>query len=223
MKTIGYRIKENVTPCSLRNFGFVYLGNWARGNLWQKKIPELKDKGEGVEVNFDLGRDISYILPYMNIAYLPIEDYIKDLLDAGYAEPFEKEEADEYVRLKDDVCRLQEIRDKEIVVLDKEGDRVCLSKKKMIQRSERLEDLFEEYVFTKSFPENGYQHGEIVTEGFKNDPCWSLKESVRAALEAGENTHNIYGAIWTKSGLKFVAKMTKSGAFGLCDEYGDLI
>ena len=78
-------------------------------------------------------------------------------------------------------------------------------------------------MFTRFFPEKGYQHGEIVTEQIKKNPDCPLKEGVKAALESGDDTQNIYGAIWAKSGLKFVAKMSKTGRFYLCGEYGETL
>ena len=43
-----FRIKDNVNPNVLYNFGFKYKGNWARGELYQKEIPELKGLGDGI-------------------------------------------------------------------------------------------------------------------------------------------------------------------------------
>lgn len=90
-----FRIKTNVDPKVLYNFGFVYRGNWARGKLYQKEIPELKGKGNGISINFDLGAEISFITPYMDIEYPNIENYIQDLIKAGYVEEFEQCEAKE--------------------------------------------------------------------------------------------------------------------------------
>lgn len=81
-----FRIKANVNPKVLYNFGFIYRGNWARGKLYQKEIPELKGIGNGISINFDLGAEIHFITPYMDIKYPDIENYIQDLIKAGYVE-----------------------------------------------------------------------------------------------------------------------------------------
>lgn len=85
-----FRIKTNVDPKVLYNFGFMYRGNWARGELYQKEIPELKGLGDGISINFDMGAEIHFIFPYMNIEYPNIENYIQDLIKAGYVEGFEQ-------------------------------------------------------------------------------------------------------------------------------------
>ena len=84
-----FRIKNNVDPKVLYDFGFKYRGNWARGELYQKEIPELKGVGDGLSINFDLGAEINFIFPYMDIEYPNIENYIQDLIKAGYVEEFE--------------------------------------------------------------------------------------------------------------------------------------
>lgn len=84
-----FRIKTNVDPKALYNFGFKYRGNWARGELYQKEIPELKGLGDGISINFDMGAEIHFIIPYMDIEYPNVENYIQDLIKAGYVEDFE--------------------------------------------------------------------------------------------------------------------------------------
>ena len=84
-----FRIKPNVDPKVLYDHGFIYRGNWARGKLYQKEIPELKGLGDGISINFDMGAEINFIFPYMDIVYPNIENYIQDLIEAGYVEEFE--------------------------------------------------------------------------------------------------------------------------------------
>lgn len=81
-----FRIKTNVDPKVLYDFGFIYRGNWARGELYQKEIPALKGIGNGISINFDLGAEIHLITPYMDIKYPDIENYIQDLIKTGYVE-----------------------------------------------------------------------------------------------------------------------------------------
>lgn len=84
-----FRIRTNVDPKVLYNFGFMYRGNWARGKLFEKEIPELEGLGDGLSINFDIGAEIHFIHPYMDIEYPNIENYIKDLINLGYVEEFE--------------------------------------------------------------------------------------------------------------------------------------
>lgn len=84
-----FRIKTNVDPKVLYDFGFKYKGNWARGKVYQKEIPELKGLGDGLSINFDMGAEIHFIIPYMDIEYPNIENYIQDLINLGYVEEFE--------------------------------------------------------------------------------------------------------------------------------------
>ena len=81
-----YKIKDAINSKVLYDFGFTYRGNWARGKLYQKEIPELKGIGDGISINFDMGAEIHFIFPYMDIEYPNIENYIQDLIKAGYVE-----------------------------------------------------------------------------------------------------------------------------------------
>lgn len=81
-----YKIKDIVNHKVLYDFGFTYRGNWARGELYQKEIPELKGIGDGISINFDLGAEIHFIFPYMDIKYPNIKNYIQDLIDAELVE-----------------------------------------------------------------------------------------------------------------------------------------
>ena len=80
------KIKDGVDLKELYKFGYKYTGNWARGEVVQKEIEELKDKGDGISINFDMGRKIVFIHPYLKITYSNIELYIQDLIQAGIVE-----------------------------------------------------------------------------------------------------------------------------------------
>lgn len=56
-----------------------------------KKIVELKDKGDGISINFDMGREITFIHPYLGITYPNIELYVQDLIQAGLVEKVKSE------------------------------------------------------------------------------------------------------------------------------------
>lgn len=62
-----------------------------------------------------------------------------------------------------------------------------------VEESEIIEDLFDRIVC------DFRGHYTIMTTAYLN--------------QAKVNTHNIYGAIWTKKGLRYVAKLNDKGEF----------
>ena len=84
------KIKDNVDLKELYKFGYKYYGNWTRGEVVKKEIAELKDKGDGISINFDIDRKIEFLHPYLEITYPNIELYIQDLIKAGLVEKVEE-------------------------------------------------------------------------------------------------------------------------------------
>lgn len=125
---------------------------------------------------------------------------------------------DEYVRTLNGIYPLLEIREREIVIRcddDEPGEVTCINKRKMLNHSERIQDLFDEYVLTRYFPETGYEHGEIITQEYlqKHNTGYVLEDSVKLRLKDGIDDINIKGAIWTRKGLTYVAVMNQEGKF----------
>ena len=82
--TERYYLKKDVELKTLYNFGYKYTGNYNRGDMYEKKIEELKDKGDGILVDFS--KRIIFMHPYADIAYPDIKPFIKDLIDADLVE-----------------------------------------------------------------------------------------------------------------------------------------
>ncbi len=66
----------------LNEFGFAYEGNYNRGDNWVRY--EEGNPGDGIIVQGAWAENkISYLHPYKDIDYPPIENYIQDLITPG--------------------------------------------------------------------------------------------------------------------------------------------
>lgn len=83
------KIKDNVDLKELRKFGYRYSGNVNRGEEWTKNIQDNIIRGIIIDGDWN-NRKISFQFPYMDIKYPPIENFIKDLIQAGFVEKTEK-------------------------------------------------------------------------------------------------------------------------------------
>lgn len=90
-------------------------------------------------------------------------------------------------------------------------DEVVVPKEKTLKKSNTVEELCDELVF--EWQRSSISHDNDVWHLYHEI---SLKEEVENALtdgyrESKEEVKNIYGAIWTEWGLKYVAKMNDKG------------
>lgn len=79
------KIKDNVDLRELEKFGFKYEGNYNRGDIWVRKVDDKVIRGIAIKGDWD-NRNIVFEFPYMDIDYPNLEDYIKDLIQAGLVE-----------------------------------------------------------------------------------------------------------------------------------------
>ena len=71
--------------CELEKFGYRYTGNYNRGDCWTKEIADCV--GDGIIVQGEwAGYNVSYLHPYKDVGYPPIENYTQDLIAAGMME-----------------------------------------------------------------------------------------------------------------------------------------
>lgn len=97
----------------------------------------------------------------------------------------------------------------------KEGTYKSIFIKDIINQSENLEELCDEFVMTHYFPETNYTKHEVLKED--KDlmiKAVSLKKQHNEDKDL-KNEFNIYGCIWTDDGLIYVAKMNNEGKLEL--------
>ena len=84
MKNVIIRIKDKFNLSNLSKYGFKYVGNWARGDMWEKAV---NDKAvEKIIISGDWGnREINYGFPYRD-NLPPIHSFISDLIIDGIVE-----------------------------------------------------------------------------------------------------------------------------------------
>ena len=92
---------------------------------------------------------------------------------------------------------------------------ICLPKKKILKQTNTIEELCDEFVWKwneKEFPySKARQYDRYSGYG-------DLKRAIRAEENYGKYLnydYEIYGAIWTKWGLKYVAKINNKGELEL--------
>ncbi len=103
-----------------------------------------------------------------------------------------------YVRTKDKIYKLFESPlndDDDFVYVAPNG---CISETDIINQSENLEELCDEFVGIDNTCENGHQLLRAIP--YKCVNFWN---------------GGVYGAIWTKKGLIFIAKMNDKGELEL--------
>lgn len=113
-----------------------------------------------------------------------------------------------YIRTKDGVYEVSSKQKNTYYVLN---GRWQFEKQDIINQSENLEELCDEFVMTHYFKETNYTKCEVL----KEDKDLMIK-AVRLKKQHNKdrdlkNEFNIYGAIWTDKGLIYVAKMDNDG------------
>lgn len=78
------KIRDDVDLKELKKFGYKYVGNYNRGDQWEKEINIIVDGKNLGGILIQEWRTINFKFLYIkNIEYPPIEDYIQDLIQAG--------------------------------------------------------------------------------------------------------------------------------------------
>lgn len=89
-----YRVKNQVSLFNdLKQFGFVYCGNYYRGDNWERKMDGIDvatgdDPQNGIVIHGDWdNRRIYFRFPYRNnLENVSVEPFIGDLIEAGIVE-----------------------------------------------------------------------------------------------------------------------------------------
>ena len=104
-----------------------------------------------------------------------------------------------YIRTKDGVYRLVDTYEvKYVIGYDEDGFEISIYKENIINQSENLDELCDEFVGVDNTCENGHQLLRAVP--YKCANFWN---------------GGVYGCIWTSKGLIYVAKMNENGELEL--------
>lgn len=105
-----------------------------------------------------------------------------------------------YIRTKDGIYKLIEIRKNEYRMLNANGTvHLAHYEPEDYKIADTIEELIDEFVLDI----NNVVHQIILGE-------FSLKEEINI-IKRGNKLHKVYGAIWTDKGLIYVAKMNEDG------------
>ena len=108
-----------------------------------------------------------------------------------------------YIRTKDGVYKIDEIKpyfldEKQKLFINNEL-KVAINEQRVINQSENLEELCDEFVMTDNSNNKPYR------------PFIIYGRSLEELKERQSCNESLYGAIWTDKGLIYVAKMDNEG------------
>ena len=102
---------------------------------------------------------------------------------------------------------------------EQKGGIICLPKKKIIKKSDTIEELYDEFVDTSELKVSSTSTGGWLYDEFDSDnKCliyYAEDERRTIPLNEFDDLSKIYGAIWTNKGLIYVAKMNDKGELEL--------
>lgn len=85
------KIRGDVDLKELKKYGYKYVGNYNRGDQWEKEINIIVDGKNLGGILIQEWREIGYKFSYIkNIKYPNIEPYIQDLIKADLVEKVEE-------------------------------------------------------------------------------------------------------------------------------------
>ena len=83
-----YKLKDSIDIKTIKQFGYVYTGNYNRGDQWTKKIDNEVLRKITIHGDWD-NRKIYFGFPYMKIKYPSIKKFILDLIKENMVEELE--------------------------------------------------------------------------------------------------------------------------------------